>query len=214
VEQSFAMSEPLRAPDPGEAPHPHVDTPELTSHHAAARFAASDDVSLAELRLRAREQAEAAAAVDAVMRREAVKAVKLAEAEGRQRAKPKPIRLVLLATLLLFNAYLWAGNPQWLTWHEPPAPSIDYYQNSYKMAVYLQRQRIEEYRKTKKKLPAAARQAGPPVRGVTYTPLAPDVYMLQAGKGIRMIVYSSRDSIAVFMGRTLEKLGAYGRAVR
>lgn len=194
------MNSSLRAPDPDESPSP------------SARPA--DHVSLSELRVRALEQVEAEAAVAAVMRREVTKAERLAAAEGRSRRKPKRARVALLAALLLFNGYLWVGNPEWLAWHEPPAPSIDYYQNSYKMAVWLQRQRIEEYRHEKQALPKVARQAGPPVRGVRYTPLAPDVYMLEAGKGLRMVVYTSRDSIATFMGRTLVQMGLAARGAR
>jgi hypothetical protein len=220
------MSEPLRAPDPDEAPPAkapaapgagppaHSGTSELTSHKASSKFKELDDLSVEELRARAREHSEAEAAVAAVMRRVELKAEKLAEAEGRRRPKPKPIRLMLLGSLLGFNLYLWMGQPQWLKWHEPPAPSIDFYASSYKIAVYLQRQRIEEYRKQKKVLPAAAKQAGPPVRGVRYSPLASDRYMLEAGKGMRMIVYTSTDSIAVFMGRTLIQMGMLTKGIR
>lgn len=202
------MSEPLRAPGPED---PRDDATEV------ARAAATDesrDFGMEELRARAREKAEAEAAVDAVMRREAHKAQKLAQIESRQRPKPQPLRVLALLALLAANVYLWAGQPEWLTWHEPPAPSIDYYQNSYKVAVWLQRQRIEEYRHEKRELPKVARQAGPPVRGVRYTPLAPDVYMLEAGKGLRMVVYTSRDSIAAFMGRTLIQVGLAAQGVR
>ena len=187
------MSEPLRAPEPDDAPL---------------------DEAAEEQAARAREQAEAQAAVAAVMRREEIKAQRLAEIEQRRRPQPKPLRLLLLVTLLLVNGYLWAGQPEWLTWHEPPAPSLDYYQNSYKVAVWLQRQRIEEYRHDKRELPKVARQAGPPVRGVRYTPLAQDVYMLEAGKGLRMVVYTSRDSIAAFMGRTLIQMGLAAQGVK
>lgn len=186
------MSEPLPAPQPDEP----------------------DDPVAAEQRLRDQEHAEAEAAVRAVMQREQIKALRLAMAETRQQQKPKPLRLLLLVALLGLNAYLWVGQPGWLTWHEPPAPSIDYYQNSYKVAVWLQRQRIEEYRHEKRELPKVARQAGPPVRGVRYTPLAPDVYMLEAGKGLRMVIYTSRDSIATFMGRTLIQLGLAAQGVK
>lgn len=153
------------------------------------------------------ERAEAEAAVHAVMQREEVKARRL-EAVERPRVRRSPrLRAALLAGLLLFNGYLWFGNPQWLTWHEPPAESIDYYQNSYKMAVYLQRQRIEEYRRGAHRLPQTASQAGPPVRGVRYEPVTEDRYLLSAGRGSRAVTFASTDSIAAFMGRTLIELG-------
>jgi hypothetical protein len=166
------------------------------------------------LRARASEQAEAEAAVEAVMRREVVKAEKLAAAEGHRRRKPIPVPVLLLLVLLALNTYLWAGNPGWLTWQEPPAPSIDFYGASYKIAVYLQRQRIEEYRQTRKRLPVVAKQAGLPVHGVSYTPLPNNRYRLAAGRGAQRVVYTSTDSLAVFLGRTLIQQGLLSKGVR
>lgn len=206
------MSEPLRAA--GEDAHLRAGAPDATGRADAGGFHASEAVGTSEIAARAREQAEAEDAVAAVMHREEVKATRLAAVESRRRRPRASRRAWLLAGLVLFNGYLWLGNPQWLTWKEPPAPSIDFYQNSYKISVYLQRQRIEEYRKDKKKLPEVAKQAGPPVRGVRYTPLPRNRYQLQAGRGANAVVYTSTDSMAVFMGRTLIQMGLYARGIR
>jgi len=190
------MSDPLRAHAPGP-PDPSAAAPEPPEER---------DISLAELTQRARERAEAEAAVDAVMRREEEKEATRVSVENRRRHAP-PVKLGLLAALLAFNAYLWLGNPDWLRYQEPEAPSFDYYQGSWKIAVYLQRQRIEEYRQEKGHIPATAQQAGPPVHGVQYTPVQMKDYQLAAGDGARKFVYDSKDSLSVLMGRTLMHMG-------
>ena len=197
------MSEPLRAYEP-EEPVPSSD---------ASEGAGERDLTLSELVQRAREHAEAEAAVGAVMRREEEKEAKRAEQEHRRTHTP-PVKLILFVTLVAFNAYLWFANPEWLRYNEPQAPSIDYYQSSWKIAVYLQRQRIEEYRQVKGHIPATAQQAGQPVRGVQYTPIEMKDYQLAAGAGPKQIVYQSNDSLSVMMGRTLVMMGLVAGGVR
>jgi hypothetical protein len=202
------MSEPLRAHEP-EGPAPigagdgNASPPDAIP---GPRTAVPDDPTLAELVQRAREHAEAEAAVDAVMRGEEEKSAKR-EAQENRHKHPAPLRLVLLCTLLLFNAYTWFGHPEWLEFHAPSRPSLDYYEGSWKLAVYLQRQRIEEYRKVKGRLPASAQQAGPTVKGVQYTPLEMRTYQLAAGDGAKQFVYRSTDSLSAQLGRSLFQMG-------
>jgi hypothetical protein len=171
------------------------------------------DLTMAELVQRARERAEAEAAVGAVMRREDEKAAKREALEHRKQHTP-PIKGLLLLSLVFFNLYLWLGNPNWLTYNQPSGLSVDYYQSSWEVAVYLQRQRIEEYRQAKGHIPATANQAGPPVHGVQYTPLAQKNYELLAGNGAKKVVYHSTDSLSVLMGRTLFQMGLIAGGVR
>lgn len=180
------MNAPMRAPD-----GPPEGTP------------APDGFETLDQRQRALERAEAEAAVTAVLQREEQKAARLAARErSRHRAAP-PLRLWLLFALLLFNAYAWLGRPKWLEFNTPPPPTYDYYVNGWKVAVYLQRNRIEEYRTTTGHVPASVQQAGPPVHGVAYTPRTATTYELEAGNGPKRVVYSSTDSVAMLVGRTL-----------
>jgi hypothetical protein len=197
------MADPLRAHEPEPSP-PHAD-----SGHGAA----PDDLTLGELVQRAREHAEAEAAVADVMRRENEKTAKLEAIEHRKHHTP-PVKAALLAALLLFNLYLWCGNPAWLVDRRPSGLSVDYYESSWKIAVYLQRQRIEEYRREKGHVPATAQQAGQPVRGVQYTPIRDTDYELAAGRGPQQIFYSSTDSLSVLMGQTLLRMGLIAGGVR
>jgi len=197
------MSEPQRAPaartsSPAGLPG-HDDAPGDATH--------------GELLLRAREQAEAEAAVRAVMRREEEKAAMRRALEQPVRSAP-PYKLLLLLTLLLFNGYVWFGQPTWLKFREPELPAPSYYASSWKIAVFLQRQRIEEYRQARGYIPATAQQAGPPVTGVRYTPIEKKDYQLSAGYGEKQVVYHSSDSLSVLLGRTLFQMGLVAGGLR
>lgn len=197
------MSAPLRAPGPEPSPPSAVP-----GHEDVA-----GDLTLAELVQRAREHAEAEAAVGAVMRREDEKAAKRDALEHRKQHTP-PLKAILFVSLVFFNLYLWVGNPGWLTYNQPSGLSIDYYQSSWELAVYLQRQRIEEFRQLKGHLPVTAQQAGPAVHGVQYTPIQQKTYELTAGDGAKKIIYHSTDSLSALMGRSLFQMGLIAGGVR
>jgi hypothetical protein len=197
------MSAPLRATGPDASPPSAVP-----GHEDVA-----GDLTMAELVQRAREHAEAEAAVGAVMRREDEKAAKRDALEHRKHHTP-PLKAMLLLALVFFNLYVWLGNPSWLTYNQPSGLSIDYYQSSWELAVYLQRQRIEEYRQLKGHIPTTAQQAGPTVRGVQYTPIEQKAYQLTAGNGVKQFVYHSTDSLSVVMGRALFQMGLVAGGVR
>jgi hypothetical protein len=191
------MSEPVRASEPDEPSAPGAVT---------AGEPALEDVTISELKRRAMEQAEAESAVAAVMRREDQKAAAQAAKENKV-VRAVPLRLMLLLALLLFNLYMWLGRPGFLEYRTPATPPLDYYEGSWKVSVWLQRQRIEEYRKVHGHVPASARQAGPPIHGVDYMPLEQKQYVLSAGAGQHAVVYHSTDSIGVFLGKSLLQMG-------
>ena len=196
------MSELPRVPESGAPP------PAAVPGHGGV----AGDVTLGELALRAREQAEAA--VGDVMRREDEKAAKREALESRKRNAP-PLKLLLLLALILFNGYAWFGSPEWLRFREPELPAPSYYASSWKIAVFLQRQRIEEYRRVKGCVPVSAQQAGQPVAGVRYTPIERTNYQLAAGAGEAQVVYhSATDSLSVLMGRTLLEVGLIAGGIR
>lgn len=208
------MSEPLRQPEPGAEEQAFPTEDELLSQiSGSAEPDDPGDLTVEELRQRAREAAEAEYAVAAVMQHEEKKAVARARQESVRR-HGSPVRRLLLAALLLFNAYLWMASPQWLEYRTPAIPPVSYYESSYKIAIYMQRQRVEEFRAQKGRLPLAARQAGAPVKGVDYRALDRSVYELRAGNVVKKIRYVSTDSITVFLGRTLVQMGLVATGVR
>ncbi len=202
------MSEPQRASEPDDVESTAFPSEDelLAQISGVSEPEDPGDLTVEELRQRAREAAEAEYAVAAVMEREEQKAVARAKQESH-RKHASPVRRLMLAALMLFNAYLWMASPQWLEYRTPPVPPVSYYEASYKVAIYMQRQRVEEFRAQKGRLPIAAKQAGVPVKGVDYRPLDRNVYELRAGNIVKKIRYVSTDSIGVFLGRTLVQMG-------
>jgi hypothetical protein len=199
------MTQGMRAPAPD-------DGRERLSSWRPPDPAAAEELS-PEQAQRARDQAEAEDAVLAVMLREHEKAAKIL-ALARPRRKNPPLKVFLLLTLIAFNLYAWLGNPQWLRYNAPQSLSVDYYQASWKVAVYLERQRIEEYRRTRGHLPATAQHAGPVVKGVQYKPLDAKAYQLTAGEGLRRFVYYSGDSLTALVNRALLQVNRFGGGLR
>jgi len=185
---------------------PRLSTaPQLS--HLRSEEPSSGDVK-SDLAARAREQAEAQAAVADVMRRVEERAATAERALHHERREGSKLKGMLLLTLLAFNLYAWFGNPEWLRFKEPRVPTVEYYEASWKLAVYLERQRIEEYRREKGAIPVTAQQAGPVVKGVRYTPNLTDrKYLLAAGSGAKQFVYSSTDSLSALVGRALLQVG-------
>jgi hypothetical protein len=165
---------------------------------------------------RERARREAEAAVLELMASEADKAERRADAERRRLGRrPAPLRAALLLALLAGNAYLWFGKPSWLTFKGPPAPPLEFYADSWRTAVYLQGQRIDEYRRAKGRAPERASEAGRPVRGVEYARLGDREYQLAAGRGEQRVVFhSASDTLAAMVGRSMMRLGLYTAGVR
>lgn len=168
----------------------------------------------AEAHARARREAEAAVAD--VMVREETKARQREAAESRRRGTRRdPRKGLLLLALCGFNAYLWLGDPEWIRFDVPPAPTYEYYVKGWEMAVAVQAERIEGYRAQKGVAPATPHEAGPPVRGVEYRRLGDSDYALAAGTGRARITYDSKaDSLARRPLRRLltQAAGPAGRA--
>lgn len=159
------------------------------------------------LQARAREQAEAEAAVGAVMTHVAVKAAQVVKQQERAKERPKPLKALVLLVLTGLNFYLWLADPEWLHFKAPPVPTYQYYQDGWKMAAYMQAQRVEEFRKAQAKLPARVEQVRNPVRGVEYRRITDQHYELTAGTGSARVVYDSHEPLHAWVGQSLVRLG-------
>jgi hypothetical protein len=79
------------------------------------------------------------------------------------------------SALVMFNAYIWMSTPTWLEYR--PRRRRLYYENAEDRGVHAAPARRVPARG---RLPAAAKQAGVPVRASSYA-AAKDVYELRAG---------------------------------
>lgn len=159
------------------------------------------------LRERAREQAEAEAAVGAVMTDVAQKAAQVVVQRKRAAQRPRPLKLLLLCALSAFNLYIWLADPEWLHFKAPPTPTYQYYQDGWKMAAYMQAQRVEEFRRAEAKLPQRVEETRNPVHGVEYRRLSDQHFEVAAGKGSERVVYDSHQPLHVWVGKSLARIG-------
>jgi hypothetical protein len=160
-----------------------------------------------ESRERELEHAEAEAAVAAVMGHVAQKAARAERQAARASARPRPLKPLLLLGLAALNLYLWLGDPQWLRFQGPPLPTYQYYQDGYRMAAYLQAERVEEFRRRAGRLPQRVEEVRNPVRGVSYTRVSSSQYQVSAGHGQARVMYDSGQPIGPFVGQSLMRLG-------
>ena len=137
----------------------------------------------------------------------AVKAAQVVKQQERARERPKPLKALMLLSLTALNLYVWLADPEWLHFKGPPVPTYQYYQDGWKMAAYMQAQRVEEFRKAQAKLPARVEQVRSPVRGVDYRRVSDEQYELTAGTGPARVVYDSREPLHIWVGKSLIRLG-------
>lgn len=121
---------------------------------------------------------------------------------------PKPLlpQLTGLALSTALAVYLWFGSPAWLEPDPIPLPPVAVEVATLRLEIFVQAQAIEHYRATNGRTPAFLEEAGPPRPSIEYRRLDAQTYILQ-GQGERVrLTYSSRDSLAAFLGTAGEAL--------
>ncbi len=91
------------------------------------------------------------------------------------RRKRRPAWLYIsLGLLAAANAYLWVGQPDWLT----PGSSASPTESPLRFRMYAQAQRILMYERTHGSLPETLDETGAPLEGVEYHRTGPDQWEL------------------------------------
>ncbi len=126
------------------------------------------------------------------------------EAPPRRRFFVKPILGVMLG---LLTSYLWIGNPSWLPSFDEPAPPQEYQEASMRFAMYLQYQRIEQFRLAHDRLPVSLDEAGSAIEGIDYRRVDAGRYCLTTTHMGTALALQSTDSMEVFLGNRLGSLG-------
>jgi len=143
---------------------------------------------------------EAADAVAAVLKH-AAEHDKAAREKPKKKKQPKWM-LPLGVNLAVFAVYLLIAPPAWRGWVtvnpiEGPTPQIR--RDGLRTAMYLQAQRIEQYRIDHGALPETLADAGSPIPGVEYHRQG-KTYQLVGTSGQAALVYDSSESLADFGG--------------
>lgn len=123
------------------------------------------------------------------------------KAEARRRARERMARLeaprgiaprhFAFVLVLVVTGYVWLGTPSWAQMAMPTRPTVELRDASLRLALYIQAQRIEEFRSARGRLPASLREAGPPLPGIRYTATPRDTYHLIGTNEDLTLFYSS-----------------------
>ena len=147
---------------------------------------------------------EAADAVAAVLKH-AAERDEAAHKKGRPKKDPKWM-LPLGLNLAVLALYLLIAPPQWITVNPIAAPDSVSQNESLRVAVYLQSQRIEAYILVHGELPPNLEAAGSPMPGVEYLPQGNGRYQLTATEGDQTLAYDSTESSDDFLGASAGRL--------
>lgn len=148
---------------------------------------------------------EAADAVAAVLRH-AAEREEIAQQKPTPKKQPKwmlpvGIQLAVLAVYLLISP------PGWVVVHPIEAPDPAVSEQSLRLAMYMQSQRIEAYRLNNGRLPASLDEIGASVSpGVEYQLQGTNEYRLVGTNGPAALIYDSTESPAEFLGDAAAKL--------
>lgn len=116
------------------------------------------------------------------------------------------IKGILAVALSVFMTYLWFGNPSWLPRFGEPDPPREFQDASVRFAMYLQAQRIEQFRLRTGRLPRNLEEAGPIVELLHYERDGSGGFRLVTNYGGAHLVLKSSDPVESFLG-DLEPLG-------
>ncbi len=148
---------------------------------------------------------EAADAVAAVLKHAAARdhAAHLKKPPGKASKWMLPLAIQLSVLAL----YLLIGQPRWVTMNPIEPPDQTSQEESLRVAMYFQAQRIESYRQQHEgALPEVLSDAGSPIEGVEYVPRGDSQYQLVGTVGERALVYDSTQSDAAFRDAAARRL--------
>ncbi len=141
---------------------------------------------------------ERAAALEAVLQHATLKADMVRDPS----LPPERIAFGYLALFVSVSLafWIWFFPPGWAQRSPVPMPSVAEEETSLRLVMFLQAQRIEAFRAENGHLPRSLEEAGPPLPGVEYTPLAGQTYYLRGEGGQAYLGYFSSQPIDTFLG--------------
>jgi len=112
----------------------------------------------------------------------------------------------LAGILLLVTAWLWLFPPAILRTDPPPPQPIEREESALRFAIYLQAQRLKAFHMEEGEYPTELEAAGPPLPGVQYLRLAPQLYQLTAATERLLLTYRSDLPLSEFVASGAEVL--------
>lgn len=131
------------------------------------------------------------------------------EWETRRRHDGRAARATRLVVALVLGAvltWLLVAPPPWV--HppvaEPVPPAVT--EAGLRLAMFIQAQQIERYRRTQGRLPETLDDTGEPVQGLRYTTVGQDGWELSGGPPGSEIRLQSGDALDAFLGNSMTAL--------
>jgi hypothetical protein len=147
---------------------------------------------------------ETADAVAAVLKHAAARD-KAAREKPKRKPPPKWL-LPLGIQLSVIAVYLLAAPPKWIVVNPIPDPDPTEAVEQLRVAMYLQAQRVDDYKNRHGQLPDQLSDAGSPIKGVEYHKRGMSSYQLVATVGEEALVYDSNQPSAEFAASVANRL--------
>jgi hypothetical protein len=143
-------------------------------------------------------------AFDQVIKADAEKREKDVPARPPRRRLLHPLVWGCLFALALVGLYLVVSRPAWLFERHAPVESVAIQEASLRLAMSMQFQRIERFRRDSGRLPTTIEEAGPPIAGIRYQARHPDGFTLTGTNGALTLTLTSGQSLRAFVGNSFE----------
>jgi hypothetical protein len=135
----------------------------------------------------------------------------VADARSRSAATSRPqgfrVPIAVLTgvstALLAGSAWLLVTRPAWFLDPPPPTPSEEVREASLRLTMVREANRLAQFRIEKNRLPESLVELGSPVAGIEYERRGDSVFVLRAQLGSREITMASTDSVAGFLGQSV-----------
>ncbi len=150
------------------------------------------------------DDAERAALLTAVLRSQALNAIRWDTEPPRRTSTPVK---VAAAILVLLAGWLWISPPGWLQPAPPPPVSPQVQEAGLRLAMYIQAQQIEAFRLRRGRLPDVLWETGEPLPGMIYQRLNAREYRLTGFTEAMALTYRSTEPLAQFVGNIERTIG-------
>lgn len=127
-----------------------------------------------------------------------------------RRYGPEPVtrrQVAILAATLVVALLLWLRPPGFLLPGAPAEPPPAVVEANHRMAIVLQAQRVEAFRRRARRLPDALDEVGAVVPGLRYERVDASDYRLAAGEGEAAVTWASTEALRTFAGSADRALG-------
>lgn len=140
-----------------------------------------------------------------VMRYEASRSAKRSRRRGPEPTTDRQV--VALAITVAVALLLWIRPPGFLLPAPRPSPTPAVVEANHRMAIVLQAQRIDHFRRVTRRLPDTLDEVGPVLPDLRYERLDANDYRLRAGGGERAVTWESTEPLRSFAGSADRALG-------